>query len=332
MPTTALKSFPRRAGLLAVLLGGLCLGSVSSPAAAGEKDAAAWLESLGGQVKKTEGVPVEVSFKDSSKLGAAEFQRIGTLASLRKATFYGKAAGINDETLPSLVGLTALEELSTDGVQFTDAGLAPFAKMQSLKSIAMFHPSWGSKNFNGSGFAVLAENPKLERLTVAGSPFDDRGMEAVGKLTQLKEFHSWHTFQTAAGNVHLRKLVNLKKLRFGQRLTNYSDKTHTPSLSDETLLILADMKSLESLTLDETRLSAAAVRKLVPQLPKLKDLSLLNVDMPEADADALAKEFPAVKFKWTPPGENVKAALRRFFGDSPSLAPAPAPKSEKKAG
>jgi hypothetical protein len=97
-------------------------------------------------------------------------------------------------------GLQQLEELGTDGVQVSDAGLAQFTALTKLRSLSFFHPSFGMKGFNGSGYAALRELPQLERLTIAGTPFDDRGMAAVAEIKQLRDFRTWHTYQTQAGN------------------------------------------------------------------------------------------------------------------------------------
>lgn len=104
-------------------------------------------------------------------------------------------------------GLTALEELGTDGIQVTDAGLKHLAALPNLRSASFFHIAFPDKGFTGAGFAAFKTLPKLERLTVAGTPFNDKGMAAIAELAQLKEFRTWHTYQTQAGNEHLLKLT-----------------------------------------------------------------------------------------------------------------------------
>ena len=80
--------------------------------------------------------------------------------------------------------------------------------------------------------ALVEQRQQLERLTIAGKPFNDEGMEALGKLTQLKEVGTWHTGQTARGMAHLKELKNLTRLHRGQRL--YDGK---PSLTDDTMAL-----------------------------------------------------------------------------------------------
>jgi hypothetical protein len=270
------------------------------------------LTALGGQIVKADGQITQLSFKDCSKFGPAEFETIASLPKLKKLTLYGKCNGLNDETLPLLARLSELEELSSDGIMVTDRGLKALTKLPNLKAMNFFHPSWGSKDFTGAGVAQWTEMPKLERLTIAGSPFNDEGMAAVGQLTQLREFRTWHTYQTEAGNQHLLKLTNLKSLRLGQRLRKYDGKPSPPSLSDETLTVLSQLKSLESLLLDEAKLSRAALSKL-QAIPNLKRLGLERIDISAEEVEQLKKDLPKVAIDWKPPTEEQRVALEKML-------------------
>src|SRR4029078_3155802 len=156
---------------------------------------------------------------------------------------------------------------------FSDEGLRQLTTLTGLKQIKFFHTSLKSKTFTGAGMAHLAELKNLQRLTVAGCPFNDEGMAAVGKLTQLENFRTWHTYQAEAGNLHLKSLTNLKSLHLGQGLRHYDCTSNAHSLSDATLATLAEMKSLESLILDEARLTEKGLEQL-SALPNLKQLDI----------------------------------------------------------
>lgn len=275
-------------------------------------DAQKTLADLGGQFQPAMGTPTQLSFRDCSKLGKAEFELISSLNTLKKLTMYGSCKGLTDDTLPLLAKLTDLEELNTDGIMVTDDGLKVLATLPNLRGMSFFHPSWGSKEFVGKGVVHFATMPKLERLTIAGSPFNDEGMAAVGKLTQLTSFSTWHTFQTEAGNQHLLQLTKLKSLRLGQRLRKYDGKPNQPSLSDETLDILAQMKSLETLGLDEARLSHAALAKL-KTLPNLKKLTLERIEISSEDLEQLKKDLPHVAIDVKPLTEEQRAALEKML-------------------
>ncbi len=273
---------------------------------------AAALRALGGEVILAAEAVTKVSFKDCSKLGAADFQAIGQLKSLKSLTLYGQCHGLTDETLAHLAGLTALEELGTDGIQVTDAGLKHLAALPNLRSASFFHIAFPDKGFTGAGFVAFKTLPKLERLTVAGTPFNDKGMAAIAELTQLKEFRTWHTYQTHAGNEHLLKLTGLRSLMLGQRLRQYNGKPNGLSIDDATLATLAKMTWLESLSLDEVRLSYVALAQL-KALPNLKKLTLQHTDISEADIAKLRADLPKVVIEWKPLTDEERKKLDGFL-------------------
>ena len=222
-------------------------------------------------------------------------------------------------TRPSVAGLNAsndsltkLEELGTDGIQVSDAGLAKLTALTSLRSLSFFHPSFGMKGFDGSGFAALKALTKLERLTIAGTPFDDKGMAAVAEIKQLRDFRTWHTFQTQAGNESLTKLPELKSLWLGQRLRRYDGGSNAASLDDATFNVLAKLKTLESLTLDEARLSLAALQRL-KELPRLKKLDLRRIDIPAEDVETLRAALPSIAIDWKPLTDDERTKLEAFL-------------------
>ena len=266
------------------------------------------LRALGGQVTETAGAVTKISFKDCSMLGATEFKQIGSLKSLKSLTLYGKCHGLTDETLAHLAGLTALEELGTDGIQVTDAGLRHLAALANLRSASFFHIAYPDNGFTGAGFAAFKTLPKLEKLTVAGTPFNDKGMAAIAELSQLKEFRTWHTYQTQAGNEQLLKLTGVRSLMLGQRLRQWNGRPNPLSIDDSTLATLAKMKSLESLGLDEVRLTHAGLGQL-KALPNLKKLSLQRADISEAEIAKLRADLPGVTVEWKPLTDDERKAL-----------------------
>lgn len=290
------------------LLTAVTLTSLPISLHADEASVAAALRGLGGQVTEANGTVTKISFRDCSKLGETEFKQIGQLKSLKSLTLYGSCKGLTDQTIARLAGLTALEELGADGIQVTDAGLKQLATLTNLRSAAFFHIAFPDKGFTGAGFAAFKSLPKLERLTVAGTPFNDKGMAAVAELTQLKEFRTWHTYQTQAGNEHLLKLTGLRSLMLGQRLRQYSGKPNGLSIDDSTVATLARLKSLETLSLDEVRLTHAGLAQL-KALPNLKKLILQRADIPEADIAKLRTELPGVTIEWKPLAEDERKKL-----------------------
>jgi hypothetical protein len=134
-------------------------------------------------------------------------------------------------------------------------------------------------------------------------------MAAVGKLTHLKAFRTWHTGPTVEGVKKLKTLPTLKQLTLGQRLA-YKPPT---TVSDETLAVLAGMKSLETLSLSEARLTRGALAQF-KQLSDLKKLTLDGIDLPEAEVEGLRQDLPKVEVKWTKPNEGVMKRINALFG------------------
>ncbi len=262
------------------------------------------LRKLGAKVTETAGVITKVSVKCDG-FTEADFRTLGSFTTIKDLTISGKT--LTDDRLALLTGLTELERFSSDGIQLTDAGYKHFAAFQKLKSISLFHPAFRSKEFTGSGLVHLKELPKLERLTFAGSTAGDAAMEAIGQITQLKEFRTWHTAQTEAGNAHLLKLTGLTGLRIGQRLPEWG-KDSPVSFDESTLETISQLKALESLELTEARLSAKIIPHLVA-LPKLIKLKIETVDISAADVEAIKAALPNCKVDFKPMTEAEKESL-----------------------
>ena len=280
---------------------------------AGSADEAAigeLLRKAGAEVTFTKDVVTGVAVKDLAKFTEAEFEALGRLKNLKTLSTSGEQ--LNDKTLSYLTGLVALEDLSTNAAQFSDDGLWQLTLLSNLKQIKFFHTSLRQKNFTGRGFAQFTALKNLRRLTVAGCPFNDEGMAAVGKLTQLENFRTWHTYQTEAGNEHLLALKNLKSLHLGQRLRRYGGESNAHSLTDKTVAIVSQLKSLDTLTLAEQKFSAAALSKL-KMLPNLKKLELTQVDVPAAEIDLVRTALAMVDIKWQPVSDEERAKLDRLL-------------------
>jgi hypothetical protein len=262
------------------------------------------LQKLGAKVMESGGVVTQVNVKCDA-FTDADFRMLGSFTTIKDLTISGKT--ITDDTLTLLTGLTELERLSSDGIQLTDAGYKQFAAFRKLKSLSFFHPAFRSERFTGSGLVHLKVLPNLEKLTFAGSTAGDAALEAIGQLSQLKEFRTWHTAQTQAGNAHLLKLTNLTGLRIGQRLPSWG-KDSPISFDESTMETLSQIKTLESLELTEARLSA----KIIPHLkalPKLTKLKIESVDISAADVEAIKTALPGCKVDHKPMSESEKEAL-----------------------
>ena len=261
------------------------------------------LERLGAKVTLTKDAVTQVQ-ADAADWTATDYRTLAQYTTIKKLSLSGKT--LNDEALQLLAPLTNIEELSTNLTMLSDDGYRHFAAFQKLRVLALFHPSWNLDTFTGAGLAHLKALPRLERLTFAGSTAGDAALEAVGQITHLKEFATWHTAQTQRGNAHLLKLKQLTFLKIGQRLPK-GGRTAPSSFDESTIPTIAQMKSLQRLELFEARLSAKALAPL-KALPDLKQLTIHTVDIAAADVESLRTELKSVKIDFKPMTDEDREA------------------------
>jgi hypothetical protein len=287
------------------VLASLAFSILSRPASGDDAETVRLLREKGATAVEAKGVVTKLEANDCSKWSDDDFRRLGQLTRLQDLSL---GPGLDDRTLALLTGLSELESLQTNQSTLTDEGVKSFLPLKKLRTLKFFHPG---KSFSGTGLAQLVQMPNLERLTVAGSlAFGDEGMAAVGKLTNLKEFRTWHAGQTLEGVKQLKDLKNLKSLTLGQRLA-YKPPT---TLSDETVAVLAEMKSLETLQLEEARLKFESLSQL-KQIPGLKKLTLEGIDLTEAEVERLRGELPKVEIKWTKPNDTYMKRINALSGE-----------------
>jgi len=267
----------------------------------------------GVEVEQTKGQITGLNIKDASILTEADYKQIRQMEGLKKLGF-GK--GPDDATLKLLAGMPNVENFSSNGSHFTNDGLATFATFPALQNLTFFHPG---KDFTGTGLAPLAALPHLESFSIGGTTsFSDPGLTTVATFPHLTGLRFWHVGVTSEGVKALLSLKELKSLMLGQQL----DSKGKATLNDDSVAVVAQISTLESLTLGEARLSLAALTKL-SQLPNLKRLTLDSIDISESDVAALKKALPKVDIKWTAPTDRRR--IDALFGPPGGAPPTPAP-------
>lgn len=245
----------------------------------------------------------EARVTDATAWTDDDFRKLAQLTHITSLSF-GK--GVTDAQVALLAPLTEVNDISTNAIAASDAGVASFANLKKLHRLKLFHPG---KSFTGVGLAKLAELPNLTSLTVAGSTaFADEGMAAVATLPHLTEFRSWHAGFTSAGVAKLKDSKLLNNLNLGQRLS-YQAPT---SVSDDTLAIVSSIPTIQFLQLSEARLSLTALSQL-KNLPKLSQLTLDGIQISEEDLKKLEAELPKVKIKYTAPTEAYQRRIKALF-------------------
>jgi hypothetical protein len=269
-----------------------------------DAEASALLSQAGARVKTgADGAVTEVYCKDSSALTPEHYKAIGGLRKLRVLTLYNRCT-LNDETLALLSGLESLEELQIDGAKFSDEGMKAFAGLKSLRKCTFFHVLMKEK-FTGSGVAHLAGLPKLETFGCGGSSFNDEGMAACATLPRLRELRIWHTLATDAGVATLAGMTTLKIIHLGPQFS--------PKITDAGVAALAAIKSLETVSVMETRLSWEKSLSKMKELPSLKLLELHLDEIADEDLARLKAELPSVKVDYKAPTDEQKEWLRRNY-------------------
>ena len=299
-----MKSLLTRARFALLIAVAFAAPSLVATCRAEDGNLASALRAKGAEVTETQGEITGVAFKNKIVLTKEDLDQIQRLTHLKT---FACAAGFEDAGFAALAGLSELESFSSNGMDASDEAIRVLGGLKKLRAVAFFHPG---KRFTGAGLAALADLPNLERLTVAGSvEFADDGMAFVAKLTHLKEFRTWHSGVTIDGVKKLQALPEIKSLTIGQRLASKPPTT----LSDEAVGALAECKSLESLALQEARLTLQALSQL-KQLAHLKKLTLDGIDIPESDLAQLRALLPQTDVKWTAPNEAAKRRIDALFG------------------
>ncbi|WP_146515974.1 leucine-rich repeat domain-containing protein [Rubripirellula amarantea] len=271
----------------------LAVSTMSSTRA--ETDVLRRLDELGATVTMDHGDAVGLKI-DCTDLTDADYGLIASLKSLKSISIDGKP--LLDHHLQILSQLSDLQAFQINGTMLTDDGYRHFAALKNLRRLSLFHPSRDVEEFTGSGLAHLKTLPNLKQLTFAGATAGDEALKAVGQLTQIEEFRQWHNWDSPDGIKHLAGLDNLRTLKVGQRLPNWST-VRPASLDDATIPVIASMNSLETVDLQEARLTYAGLIRL-KSLPKLKTIKLKWVDIPESDIVKLKRELPDVTIDWVP--------------------------------
>jgi len=287
----------------------LCMMAMATLAAAPVPTVPPVLEPLGVKIGPHYAFKgTTLSFRADQPLSEEQWKAVEGLG-IRLIATGGK--GIDDAALGRLAKLDP-EGLILDGSSLTDDGCKYLAEMKSLRWLSVGHTTLGKNGFAGTGLAQLKAIPTLEKLSFGGTTASDPAMEAIGDLSQLKEFSTGHTHFTVASNAALLKLTNLTTLSFGNSMPAWDGKPRRLSLTDGTLSTIAQMSSLENLTLSQSRLTLPALEKL-KSLAKLKTLKLNTIDIQAADVEKLRGELPAVKIDFKPLSDDERKKLDDFL-------------------
>jgi hypothetical protein len=293
--------------LLTVLLFASVVPALAAPdASPAVPEALAPLKAKIGPLPGRKGLVL--SFRAEAAPTAEQWKCIESLG-LRAFSVDGK--GVTNDAFARLAKADP-EFLAMNGASLTDDGFKSIATMKSLRVLSIMHTPSAKDGFTGAGFAQLKTLPKLEKVALAGTSSREQAFDAIGELSQLKDFSSWHSQYGDSSHPYLLKLKNLEILRLGNSLRRYDGKPRQLCLTDATLGTLAKVGSLKSINLMQARLSLTALLQL-KALPNLASLRLDDIDLSAGDYEKLRAALPKVKVVGKPLGEPERIKLEEFL-------------------
>ena len=196
--------------------------------------------------------------------------------------------GVTDKGLACLEGLTNLEYLGLEGAQVTDAGLVYLKKMLKLKSLRLYGTRVTERGFvhleglqnlenlqvlfgvTETGLMHLSKLPSLKSITVNGDSLGEEGLALLLKFESLEHVYIDNTDKMDA---IVKEIVNLHGLK---------ELTIDTGLTDEGLIELKNMQSLQKLTIGPSKITGSGISALA-QLPSLNTLTLHQANLASED-------------------------------------------------
>lgn len=227
-------------------------------------------------------------------------QHIAALANLRELNL--TLTPVTDDALRHLGGLTELRVLGLASTQCTGTGFAHLQSLRKLESVNFhFTP------LNDAGLQAISQVPISGRLWFAHTRFTDVGAahlksqtqlkrcgigsadkassgEAVAALTKLplEDLALLDNQATPVGLAHATKIATLRRL----------DVSHAPTVTDDSLPLVAQMPMLEEFKLGSAAVTDAGLQALAAS-KSLKKLSLSGIkDITPAGIEQLRKARP----------------------------------------
>jgi len=178
------------------------------------------------------------------------------------------------EALAALKGHPSIDRVECLGELLSTKHLEQLASLPSLRTLRI--ASTGKKISDEhlkviSGIKTLEifHIPHLEGYLPNTSDITDEGMAHLQKMTQLRELHLVTSRISDKGLTRLAMLSNLRSLHI--RAARPQDFSPKPSLGDGGVAQLGGLSKLESLRLENVRLTDAGVEQLTT-LSELRDL------------------------------------------------------------
>lgn len=221
----------------------------------------------------------------SSRIDGSALSYVAQIGELKSLQLDGLA--FDDAALAPLAALAHLEELTLNGTSITDGGFEYLKDLPQLRVLRI----GSNSNLRGNGFTALVRKNHfrdLRELSVNRTEFGYYGLQELDRLKELEVLHahganvsddSLEGVQTCVrlrvldlgdnkvSDGGLRKLARLKELEELQLAGN-------PAISDDGLNFLKTHTGLRRLTLDGTRVTPDAARRLKERFLKQTTITI----------------------------------------------------------
>lgn len=282
---------------------------IASTAFADDATIVAALEPKGAKFNKEKGGAVtELSVGGDAKLTLDDYKLLRELKDLKRLNLSPKEPHLNDEILAVIGALPSVERFFSNESKFTDDGLKGFAGWTGLRHFGFDH--WfgpkDSKAYVGAGLAHLAALPNLIHVRLGGCRVDNQACAALAKIPSLESVDLFHAFAvTDDGIAMLKSLPKLRVVKLGPQWT--------PRITDASLRHLAEVSTLEEISIVETILTYEGGLGHLKKLRNLKKIGLGTCLIAEADVAKLQADHPNAEVKWAAPPEEQAVKVRAAF-------------------
>lgn len=175
-----------------------------------------------------------------------------------------------------------LEEINLDDSNFDDTGAAGLAQCKSLMVVRV-----PITKVTAVGVAKLATLKALIELLLEGKDVDNDYVAAIAHCKQLRKLTIEQCMKVDSAGIST----------IADSLIESLDLNHCFGIDDKALPYMAQMKRLEVLNLDRTKVTARGIKELCQKSPSLKHISLVNCDgVNPAQVLELQREFPRCNF------------------------------------
>lgn len=166
-----------------------------------------------------------------------------------------KVGDVEMRLLASSPEIDSLHELILDDSQVTDAGIRHLPVMPHLSFF-----SASKTRVTDESLPLFARGGNLESLRLDGTSVTDVGLQSVGEMKALRSLSLWRCPVTDEGLAHLKSLKKLQSLSLDE----------TSVTGPGLLRHVAPLSTLRSLSVWQTKVSAAEAGELRKLLPSLK--------------------------------------------------------------